>query len=125
MNSLLLDVSVWDLVLGADGNIAVASPPYALAQDVASAIRTFLGECYFDVTIGVPYNTQILGHSPSLSVFEQLMVAAALTVPDVVSATCTITKVAKRQVTGQVVFTDDLGQTGTVGIGTIPSDRDG
>ena len=41
-STLLLDQTEWDLVLDASGNIALASPPYALAQDVASAVRTFL-----------------------------------------------------------------------------------
>ena len=36
-------------------NIAVADEPYALAQDAASAIRTFIGECYYDTTKGLPY----------------------------------------------------------------------
>jgi hypothetical protein len=39
----LPDRSTWDLVLGASGNIAEASAPYALAQDAASAIQLFAG----------------------------------------------------------------------------------
>jgi hypothetical protein len=48
VNTLLLDVSSWDLCLDAAGNIAMASNPYSIAQDAASAIRTFAG----DFTIG-------------------------------------------------------------------------
>ena len=43
MNTLLLDTLRWDLCLDVHGNIAVASDPYSVAQDVASAIRTFSG----------------------------------------------------------------------------------
>ena len=40
-STLLLDPDTWDLTVDNNGNIAVAAPPYAVAQDVASAIRTF------------------------------------------------------------------------------------
>jgi hypothetical protein len=119
-STLLLATDTWDLVLDASGNIAVADPPYALAQDVASAIRTFLGEVYWDTTIGVPYQTQILGHTPPITYFKEQMVAAALTVPGVVTATCTISSFVGRKITGQVLFTDDTGITGAVGLAPPP-----
>lgn len=116
MDTLLLDVAKWDLVLDAAGNIARASPPYALAQDVASAIRLFLGEAFYDTTKGVPYFERVLGHTPSLTEFQSLMVNAALTVPGVVSAQCILSSFENRTVTGQVVFTDDSGETQTVNV---------
>ena len=54
-DTLLLDLTNWDLVLDVNGNIAIARPPYALAQDAASAVKTFQGECYYDTTLGIPY----------------------------------------------------------------------
>jgi hypothetical protein len=116
MDTMLLAVDTWDLVQDASHNIALASAPYALAQDVASAIRTFLGEVWYDDTLGVPYLTQILGKTPPLSVFQSLMVAAAVTVPGVVAAICVIESVTARKVTGQVQFTDSSGATGIVSI---------
>lgn len=113
-NTLLLDADLWDLCADANGNIAMAAPPYALAQDVASAIKTFLGECWYDVLIGIPYFAQILGKTPPVGVFKAYMVAAALTVPGVVSATCVITAFQNGTVTGQVNFKDSNGKTGTV-----------
>ncbi|AJJ19826.1 hypothetical protein [Yersinia intermedia] len=56
-NTLLLDRTAWDLVLDANGDIAMASLPYSIAQDVASAIKTFIGECWYDTSQGVPYVT--------------------------------------------------------------------
>lgn len=106
--TLLLDVSLWDLTLDASGNIAAAAAPYALAQDVASACRTVLGEVYYDDTIGVNYFGLLFGQTPPATVFQEQFVAAALTVPGVVAATCIISQysAATRQVVGQVVFTD-------------------
>lgn len=116
MKTLLLDLSQWDLVADAAGNIAVASEPYARAQDVASALRTFLGEVWYDVALGIPYFQQILGHTPPLTLFQELMVQAAKTVPGVVSAECTISAFEDRRVTGQVTFTTDDGQQGAVAL---------
>src|SRR5579885_1879423 len=90
-STLLLDLDNWDLVADASGNIAVADEPYALAQDVASAIKTFLKDLFYDQTDGIDYFGEILGHTPPATLFQQLMVDAALTVPDVVSAECIIT----------------------------------
>lgn len=109
MNTLLLDRTTWDLCLDAYGNIAMAAPPYALAQDAASAIRTFQGEVYYDTTLGIPYFDQILGQFPSLQLMKAQFVAAAMTVPGVVSAVCYIDSIAGRTVTGQVQVTDSTG----------------
>lgn len=116
-STLLVDLTNWDLVLDSNGNIALAAPPYAVAQDVASAIKTFLNEVYYDSTLGVPWLQQILGQTPPLSVFKAAIVAAALSVPSVVSATCVIESIQGRQVTGQVQFTTSGGQTQTIGLG--------
>lgn len=116
MNTLLLDRSTWDLCLDSSGNIAMASDPYSLAQDVASAIKLFKGELWYDTTQGVPYWQQILGQAPPVSLMKAKFVAAALTVPEIVAATCYIQSVTGRVVTGQVQCTDSSGNTFTVGI---------
>jgi len=67
LNTLLLDQTAWDLVIDSNGNIAMASPPYSLAQDVASAIKLFQGELWYDTSKGIPYFNEILGHMPPLS----------------------------------------------------------
>jgi hypothetical protein len=108
-STLLLDRSSWDLVLDASGDIAVATEPYSLAQDAASALRTFLGECYYDTTLGVPYLTQILGQRPSLSRIKQLLVAAAQTVPGVASAEVFLTALTARSLSGQVQVVPSSG----------------
>jgi len=115
-DTLLLDITAWDLVLDSNGDIALASPPYAVAQDVASAIKLFLGELWYDTTQGVPYWTNILGKAPSLSQLAQFMNQAALTVPGVVTANTVITGFVDRQVTGQVQFSTSDGTTTTVNL---------
>lgn len=117
MDTLLLDQSKWDLVLDVNGNIAVAGVPYSLAQDAASAIKTFLGEVYFDTTIGMPYMTEILGKSPPLALLKSRLQTAALTVPGVASAQVFLTALRNRELTGQVQVRS--AATGQVSVATF------
>lgn len=104
-STLLLDTVSWDLVLDAHGDIAAAAEPYSLAQDAASAIKTFAGECFWDVSIGIPYLTEILAQSPPLGLIKQAFVAAALTVPDVAAAKVLLSAISGRAVSGQLQVT--------------------
>ena len=110
MQTLLLDQTTWDLVLDSNGNIAMASEPYALAQDVASYVKTYLGEVYYDTTLGIPYFQEILGKSPSIAALKNYLIDAALQVPDVVQAQAIIQNINKRSVVGQLQFVDITGQ---------------
>jgi hypothetical protein len=111
MQSLFLLPDTWDLTVDSAGNIAVASDPYALAQNAATACRTFLKDCYYDQTIGIPYFQQILGFLPTLQYVKSQLVAAAETVPGVVSAQAFITSFVNRQIVGQIQVTDANGTT--------------
>lgn len=115
MNTLLLNPKTWDLMVAANGNIAMAAAPYALAQDAASAIKLFKGEDYYDVTRGVPYWAEILGKWPTVSLMKAKFVAAAKTVPGVVGAQCFIESINDRRPKGQVQVTDGAGSTAAVG----------
>jgi hypothetical protein len=110
VKTLLLDQTAWDLVLDAQGNIAVAAEPYALAQDAASEIRTFEGEVYYDQARGVPYFGQILGKFPPAQLMKAVFVKAAMSVPGVKSANCFLAAVRGRVVTGQVQITSTGGE---------------
>ena len=111
MTTLLLDQAAWDLVLDANGNVALAGYPYSVAQDVASACRTFLGDCYFDQTIGLPYS-QLLGQLPPLAFVRAQLVKAALTVPTAVQAkVLNLALGANRQLTGGIEVIDTQGLT--------------
>jgi len=106
----LLDWTTSDSCLDAVGNIAVASAPYAIAQDVATAMSAFLGECWYDNSLGVPYWQGILGQRPPTSYVTSQLEAAALTVPDVATAQASVggTNV-KRGLVAQMLVTDTDG----------------
>jgi|HubBroStandDraft_4_1064222.scaffolds.fasta_scaffold00019_20 hypothetical protein len=103
----------WDLYVDNNGNIAINTGGLQLAQDAASAIKTFLGEVYYDTNYGVPYFQTILGKLPPLALVKALFVQAALTVPGVVQARCYLTSFNHRTFSGQVQITDETGQVFT------------
>lgn len=115
MKTLLLSSDLWDLVTDAAGNIALASEPYSLAQDAASACRLFLGELYYSTTEGVPYWSEILGHQPPLALLKARLITAAMRVPGVIEAQVYISSVAGRIVRGQVQVTDTAGNITAAG----------
>lgn len=108
-STLLLDLGNWDLMVDVNGNIALAAPPYALAQDAVTAIKTFLGECWYNTTLGIDWYDDFLGAPVNLSLLKSNLVAAAETVPGVVTAKAFITGISERAVTGQVQVTDASG----------------
>jgi hypothetical protein len=113
-NTLLLDQTAWDLVMDANGNIAMAAPPYAIAQDVATAVRTFVGDLYYAQDDGIPYFEKILGVSPPASLVLELINNMALSVSGVVTSQTTVTSFTERELTGYIEFTDESGQTTVV-----------
>ena len=114
MDTLLLDTVAWDLVLDASGNIAKATHPYSIAQDVASAVKLFAGELWYDTTQGIPYFDQILGHNPTVSYMTSAIEGAAMTVPDVVSASSQLAAQDGRALTGQIQIIDTTGASNNV-----------
>lgn len=116
MQTLLLDLDNWDLCLDAAGDLAVAANPYSIAQDVASAVRLFVGELYYDAAKGIPYFDKLLRPNVPLGLIKYYVEQAAKTVPEVVSATCLISGESNRTLTGQVQVTDVNGDTTVVNI---------
>ena len=115
MNTLLLEPTNWDLTLDASRNIALATEPYALAQDAASSIKAYHGEVYYDTARGVPYYPSILGVRPPLALLKAALVDAALLVPKVVAARVYISSAEDRHIIGQVQITDSEGVAAAAG----------
>jgi len=109
MDTLLIDTEDWDLCVDASRHIAVAKNPYALAQGAACAIKAFKGENYYNIDLGIPYYEQILGKSPPLSLIKANLVAAAETVPEVVSARAFVSSFKDGIFSGQVQVVDAAG----------------
>lgn len=106
--SIRLNTNPWDIELDSNGNLSLANEDYSIAQDVASAIRTFLGECWYDVTLGLPYFGTILGQRPPASLITSLVVEAAKTVATVTSVTVVRLVLSEgRTLTGTVIVVSE------------------
>ncbi|EDM2047148.1 hypothetical protein CKT45_03120 [Salmonella enterica subsp. enterica serovar Muenchen] len=112
--SLLLDTRTWDILLDATGNLAITDNPYAVAQDVACACSTFLGECWYDATSGIPYWSRILGHWPGTQLINSTLQQEAVKLPTVKSALCQVSAGKDRTATGVMYITDTNNDVFTV-----------
>lgn len=114
-NTLPLNIDTWDLELDAAGNLNLTTPDVSIAQDVASAIRTFLGECWYDTTLGMPYFGTILGKLPPSSLIISKIQQAALTISGVVTVKVVgLGLTPQRVLAGTVVVTSTTTATPVV-----------
>lgn len=96
----------WDLSLDDSGNILVIDGPAAVAMDVACACQVFLGECYYDNTLGIPYQTNILGKAFSGAYLAQKLQQEAKKIVAVKEALAIVTtNRTTRQVTATIRVT--------------------
>lgn len=117
MDTLRLDTKTWDLTVDDNGNIAVATRPYAIAQDVASQCRLFLNELWYDTTQGLPYLQSILGEAPPKAFLVAKLTQAALLISGVVKVTVELDPLPPtRELTGKIIITDDRGVVSTISI---------
>lgn len=115
MKSLLLDRTTWDLSVDANRNLAVCTEPYSVLQDVATAIRTWLGECWYDTSLGLPYDSGIFNGSSSVPLLRAQAEQAAMGVPGVSAAQCAlIGPRADRSIGGVIAVTLTTGETQSV-----------
>lgn len=109
--TLPLSTPGWDLTLDAGGNLSLTDVDSSIAQDVASAVRTFLGECWYDTALGLPYFEAILGRRPPQSLVVSKIREAAFTVAEVASVTVATLRMVDRVLAGTVVVTTTFNST--------------
>jgi hypothetical protein len=109
MDTLLLSRDSWDLAIDANGNIAMASDPYAQVQDVASAAKLFTGELWYGGSKGVPYFAEAFGRYQPAGLLKAKINEAALSVPGVLTARTFLTSLGGRSIGGQIQITTAAG----------------
>lgn len=65
------------------GDLVLVSGRDAVRQHLAIRLRTFLGECFLDTRVGMPYFQQILVKDPNVSAVRALYRKAIMTTPGV------------------------------------------
>jgi len=104
--TLYLQPDTWDITLDSSGRIARSMQAYAIAQNVANAVRLFTGEAFFAMDEGIPHFDIELGKTrPALSVLRARMREAALNVEGVLDAQITLDDVQDRTLTGEILLT--------------------
>lgn len=107
----------WDLTLDDQGNLrtfgdatandAQTGPGMRLAQDVATRLRAWRGEVWFDTTQGIDY-PRYLGFAPSLLQLSTDYQNEALLVPECNTAVASLTLSNPRREVGGTVYLSDL-----------------
>lgn len=113
-HTLTLDLDAWDLTLDSGGNIATSVGPYALAQNVANAVRLFTNDAWYDPERGIPHFIVDLGLLPQESVLRARVRQAALGVAGVASAELEQLGLADRVLSGNIRLTTTEGATADV-----------
>ena len=105
-HTLYLNPDTWDITLDSSGRIARSTQAYAIAQNVANAVRLFTGEAFFAQDEGIPHFDIELGKTrPALSVLRARIRAAALAVDGVLDAVVNLDGVTDRKLTGEILLT--------------------
>jgi len=124
MDSLALDLQLWDLDVDARGNWRTvgdstplpmtSGPGMRLAQDVATRCMAWRGEVYYDTTQGIRFEN-ILGQGPSLVLAQDAFQTEALKVPTCNTAIPVFSfNSPTRQLTGTMTVSSASGYGGAV-----------
>lgn len=114
--TLQLATETWDLQLDSAGRIVTVSGPYAVAQNVANAVRLFTKDAYFNQQDGVPHFQLELGKMPSPAALRDRINRAALAVDGVATAQTTLTRLEARKLEGFIEITTTTGETVNVAL---------
>ena len=113
-HTLYLTPDNWDITLDSSGRLQTSANAYAIAQNVANAVRLFAGEAFFAMDEGIPHFDIELGKTrPALSVLRARMREAALNVEGVLDAQITLDDVQERKLTGEILLTVADGDKST------------
>lgn len=104
--TLYLTPDNWDITLDSSGRLQTSAAAYAIAQNVANAVRLFTNEAFFATDEGIPHFDIELGYTrPALSVLRARMREAALNVDGVLDAQINLDGVKDRRLTGEILLT--------------------
>ena len=105
-HTLYLTPDNWDITLDSSGRLQTSANAYAIAQNVANAVRLFTNEAFFAMDEGIPHFEIELGYTrPALSVLRARIREAALNVAGVLDAAVNLDGVRDRKLTGEILLT--------------------
>lgn len=111
--SLLL-TNNWDITLDSLGNLAIADKNYSIAQDVASAVKLFTNDAYFDTQAGIPHFDITLKRNPSPTVIRARLKEASENVPGVKSAVVNVIEIKAGKLQAEIQLTLNNNTTAVI-----------
>lgn len=99
--------SNWDITLDSVGRLRMTTQAYAIAQNVANAVRLFTNEAFFAMDEGIPHFEIELGRKPLYSVLRGRIKKTALAVEGVLDAVVNLDMPvgSDRKLTGDILLT--------------------
>lgn len=94
----------WDIALNDNGGLSTAEDAYAVAQNVASAVRLFTNDAYFDTDAGIPHFEVTFKRNPDVSIIRSRIKTAAEAVAGVRSARVELRQVSSACVLQGTIF---------------------
>lgn len=101
----------WDIYIDDSGNIATKEKNERLAQDVASSVMVWKGECAFDVERGIEFNKM----EEHRNTIETEINNQALLVDGVADSYVEMTNFENRTLTPVIHVTNEENETFTIG----------
>jgi hypothetical protein len=83
VGDLRLNEQTYDLDL-VNGDLVLTQSDDAIRQLIVQRLRTFLGEWFLDLSVGVPYFQDILKKNPNIQVVDGVLKQTILDTPGVV-----------------------------------------
>jgi hypothetical protein len=80
---LLLDTTTWDLVTDAT-DLQLVEKEDAVGQHLSQRLKTFAGEWFLDLRLGVPYFSQVLVKNPDPVVLDSVFKSEIIHTPGIV-----------------------------------------
>ena len=86
------DTAIRDFALGSDGDLLLKDGDLVfnfgtegITSDLLSRLKTFLGECFLDTSLGLAWREKILGHKPSAGELRDIFRTEILGTPGIKS----------------------------------------
>lgn len=80
---LLLDDTIWDLSTDAT-DLLLVDQADAIRQHLAQRLKTFMGEWFLDLRVGIPYLQQVMVKSPDPVVLDTVFKTEIINTPGIV-----------------------------------------
>ena len=99
--------SNWDITLDSSGRLRMSERAYAIAQNVANAVKLFTDDAFFAQDEGIPHFEIELGRKPFFSVLRGRIKKAAMDVEGVLDAVVNLESVNReeRKLGGEILLT--------------------